>query len=85
MNLARIHNLASAYGVRPSDFFEFETDIGAFQLDEACLIVGRQIEHNLHEGKPAFEGIGGGNVKREYRSVKHLATKKVKLDADGLW
>ena len=85
MNLARIHNLASAYGLRPSDFFEFETELGAFQLDEACLIVGRRIEHNVSEGKPAFEGLGSGSVKREYRSVKHLAKKTVKIKEDGTW
>jgi hypothetical protein len=86
-NLARLHSLASAYGGRPSDFFEIETELGAFQLDEACLRVGRHIENNVNNNKPAFEGLGtsGKVVQKEYRSVKHLAKKKVKIKEDGTW
>lgn len=85
-NLLRLHSVASAYDFRPSDLFDLETELGAFQLDEACLLVGRHVERNLHDGKPAFEGlIAQTNLKREYRSVKHLAKKKVKIKEDGTW
>jgi hypothetical protein len=54
LNLWRIYNHATAYGNRPSDLFRFETDIGAWVFDEACLLIGRKFENLLNEGKNPF-------------------------------
>src|SRR5512137_115704 len=57
LNLLRLYNQATAYGQKPSDFFELETEIGCWALDEACLRVGRRVENNLNSGKDAFYGF----------------------------
>lgn len=64
-------------------------------LDEACLIVGRQVENNLNNGKEAFDGLAvqkaEGNEqkaagrKQGFRNPKHLVKRKVKIKADGTW
>ena len=85
-NLLRLHSVASAYGVRPSGLFEVETELGEFQLDEACLLIGRHVESNVNNGKDPFDGLASEQaVKKEYRSVKHLAKKKVAVKEDGTW
>ncbi len=60
-----------------------QTDLGRWSLDEACLVVGRQIEKTLSEGKDPFpqETIKAG----KFRSAKGLAKKKVKLPKSGIW
>lgn len=62
--------MAEAYGRRPSDFFEFETDLAAWALDEACLLTGRMVEKELQEGKEPF-----GKTKTEGK--KYASAKKV--------
>ena len=86
-NLFRLYNAASAYGCRPSDFMQLETELAAWQLDEACLIVGRQVENNLSNGKPPFDGMGVPTTlnAKGYRSAKSLVKKKVKIKPDGTW
>jgi hypothetical protein len=88
-NLWRLYNAATAYGYKPSDFFTLETDMAAWQLDEACLLVGRRVEKNLNEGKDAFAGFGDaglmGTVKRGYRSAKQFVKKKMKSPESGVW
>jgi hypothetical protein len=86
-NLWRLYNAATAYGCKPSDFFSLDTELAAWQLDEACLIIGRRVERNLNEGKDAFAGFGGGfvnAVKRGYRSAKQFVKKKMKIPESGV-
>jgi len=67
----------------------FETELAAWQLDEACLVVGRQVENNLSNGKDAFAGFEEtgliGAIKRGYRSAKNLVKKRIRINADGTW
>ena len=88
-NLLRLHSIADAYGRRPSEIAELKTPWGAYQFDEMCLIVGRRVEDNLSNGRHAFEGFGSQpsaiSGQRAYRSAKHLAKKKVRINANGTW
>ena len=90
-NLWRLYNAATAYGGRPSDYFELETELAAWQLDEACLIVGRRIENNLNQGKDMWDGFSAAEIgttvgKKKYSSVKGLRPlKKVKIKPNGTW
>lgn len=89
-NLWRLYSAATAYGCRPSDFVELETEMAAWQLDEACLLVGRRVENNLNSGKDAFAGFGDetglmGAVKRGYRSAKQFVKKKMRIPDSGVW
>lgn len=88
-NLWRVYNAATAYGCRPSDFFTLETELAAWQLDEACLMVGRRVENNLNNNKDAFAGFEGtgilGAVKRGYQSAKQFVKKKIKIPESGVW
>ena len=81
-NLWRLYNLATGYGQRPSDFFELETDLARWALDETCLATGRQIEKLMQDGKEPFDdGVQTG----KFRSAKAHVRKKVKIKADGTW
>lgn len=87
-NLLRVHNLADAYGKRPSEIVNLQTVWGAYQFDEACLVVGRRVEKNVNEGKDPFHGFpqgGSPNGKSKFRSAKHLAKRKVKIPTNGIW
>jgi hypothetical protein len=85
VNLWRLYNLAETFGGRPSDFFELETDLGRWALDEACLIVGRRVEKNVNSGKEPFDGFNVAVPANGYRSAKALVRKTVKMKADGTW
>lgn len=90
IHLWRLYNAATAYGCRPSDFFHLETELAAWQLDEACLVIGRRVEKNLNEGKDAFAGFNSGSgllasVKRGYRSAKQFVRKKMRIPESGVW
>ena len=78
-NLWRLYNSASAYGKRPSDFMQLETEIAAWALDEACLMIGRKFENMLNEGKSPFEGQLTEQGKRQsFASAPKRLIKKVK-------
>lgn len=69
---------------------KLETELAAWQLDEACLIVGRRVENNVNNGKDMWHGFGGstglaGAVKRGYRSAKQFVMKKMKIPESGVW
>lgn len=87
MNLWRLHNLATTYKSRPSDFFRLETELAAWQLDEACLIIGRRVENNLQQNKVPFDGLTmpAETASQGYRSTSHIPAKKVKIKDDGTW
>jgi len=87
-NLWRLFNLATGYGKSPSEITGLQTDLGKWNLDEVCLIVGRRIEKNLNEGKDAFTGFSlppspSGNGR--YRSAKGRITKQLRIPANGIW
>jgi hypothetical protein len=76
--------MATAYGNRPSDYFKFETEIGAWVFDEACLITGRQIENEVNEGKPPFSEKSS-NSRSAYAPAAKANMKRVKINANGTW
>lgn len=79
-------NLASAYGKLPSDIVGLVTPIARWQLDEACLMVGRQIENALNKGETVnFGTMDDGRRTMKYASANGKARKKVKIKADGTW
>lgn len=86
-NLWRLYNSATAYGRKPSDFFELETDFGKWALDEACLTVGRRFENMLNEGKNPFAGMqmGRGTEAQRYAPVAKGNIRKVKIKENGTW
>jgi hypothetical protein len=62
------------------------TDLGAWSLDEACLVAGRTIEKLVNEGKDPFsDQLADGS--RNFRSAKGAGRriKKKKIKADGTW
>jgi len=82
-----LYNQATAYGKRPSDFVQLETEIGAWALDEACLVIGRRFENMLSEGKNPFSDQSSVNsgTRRGYRSAARHGMKRVKIKANGTW
>jgi len=54
---------------------QFETEIAAWALDEACLVIGRKFENMLNEGKNPFEQMTGKNQK--FASAPKRKIKKV--------
>lgn len=81
-----MYNLATAYSKRPSELFIFETEIGAWYFDEACLMTGRRIENAMNEGKnpfaltqPSPNGRGG------YARAARHGMKRVKIKENGTW
>ena len=76
-NLWRLYNASTAYGRRASDFMNLETEIAAWALDEACLLVGRKFENLLNEGKNPFSDQSPVISKRGYASAPKRLIKKV--------
>ena len=84
-----MYNIATAYGLRPSQFLNLETEIAAWALDEACLMTGRKFENLLNEGKSPFSDLqmgrfAGSEVQR-YAPVASGNIKRVKINANGTW
>lgn len=81
-----MHNLGDAYGARPSKVLGLETPWGAYQFDEICLRVGRQVDRNINEGKDPFAGLGLiDSIKRGYRSARQFVRKKLRIPKSGIW
>jgi hypothetical protein len=83
-----LYNAAISYGKKPSQFFDFETELGAWQLDEACLVVGRQVENNLSNGRSAFDGfvLPVSTKSKGYAAIKgKYPVRKMKVPANGIW
>lgn len=85
LNLWRVYNQATAYGIRPSNIFKFETEIGAWVFDEACLLIGRKFEKLLNDGKNPFENIPNFEGQRSYAPIANGNIKRVKINANGTW
>ena len=64
--------------MRPSAILEVPDAWTAFQLDEACLIAGRQLEREVAEG-------GGSVGTKGYSSPDPGRVRKRKMDARGIW
>jgi hypothetical protein len=63
-----------------------ETPWARWQINTITLIVGRQIEKNLQDGKPAFEEkqlAASGNQFVDPRQFKKV--EKVRRKPDGTW
>jgi hypothetical protein len=81
-----LYNTATAYGKRPSDFFALETEIGAWALDEACLVIGRKFENSFNEGKNPFtDTLPSPNGSGRYRSAANAKMRRVKIKENGTW
>lgn len=54
----KLHNLATAYGTRPSEILGVDDGYLAYQVDLACLTFGRYVENKLAErtskGRPKY-------------------------------
>ncbi len=84
-NLWRLYNSATGYSKRPSDFFELETELAAWALDEACLVVGRRFENMLNEGKNPFSGASKVEGQTSYAPVPKRGMRRVKINPNGTW
>ena len=84
-NLWRLYNSSTAYGKRPSDFMQLETEIAAWALDEACLIVGRRYENMLNEGKNPFSNSSKVEGQKSYAPVPKKGMKRMKIPENGIW
>lgn len=76
--------MATAYSKRPSEFVQFETEIAAWALDEACLMIGRKYENMLNDGKNPFHqsSVSGG---QSYAPVPRREIKSMKIPENGVW
>ncbi len=79
--------MATTYGLRPSQFFRLETDLAAWQLDEACFITGAECEAEISKGNNPFGGftISGQPSNGKYASAPKQLIRKVKIKPDGTW
>lgn len=85
VNLWRLYNQSTGYGRRPSDYFELETDLAKWVLDEKCLSIGRMCENALNEGRDPFAGAVEGHrskVKGQYASAPKRKIHKIKSLAE---
>jgi len=74
--------MATAYGKRPSDYFQFETELAAWQLDEACLMAGRRIENDLNNKKDPFRKRT--KSRDAYQGSAGRRLKKMKIPKRGV-
>ena len=82
-NLWRLYNSAAAYGKRPSDFMNLESDLAAWALDEACLMIGRKFENLLSNGINPL-GQSEINNKRGYANAPKRLIKKKNFEELGI-
>lgn len=70
--------------MRPSSILRLQTDWTAWQVDEACALIGMQIEAAAARGeKPDFGSRSSAGGK--YRSVRHLVKRRMKIPESGVW
>jgi hypothetical protein len=71
--------------MRPSQFLHLETELAAWMLDEACLVVGRQFQHEIDQGRDPFVNNSAPPGQR-YRSISGgKKLRRVKIKPDGTW
>jgi hypothetical protein len=81
INLWRLHNVAEAYGSRPSQIVNLKTALGAWQFDEVCLVICRQFENAINKGENPFKQ----DSQQGYAPVPKHAIKKIKIPENGVW
>lgn len=59
------------------------TEIGQWNLDEACLIYGRKIENAVNKNEDPFSSLGNGSD-GTYRNPGPFVKRKVKIK-NGVW
>ncbi len=85
VNLWRLYNTATAYGVLPCDLFPgLETDLARWYLNEAALMTGRAFENALNEGKDPFKGSAPVSSKQFASAPKHRVRKVRSLKEIGI-
>lgn len=84
-NLWRLYNSATAYGKRPSEFMSLETEIAAWALDEACLMIGRKYENMLNDGKNPFNSAPSVDGEQAYAPMPKHNLRRVKINDNGTW
>ncbi len=77
--------MATTYGKRPSQFFQLETEIAEWQLDEACLIVGLECEAEIAKGSNPFGSANAILSSGKYASAPKERIRKVTIKPDGTW
>ena len=94
--------MASTYSTRPSSFLGLPADSWeAFQVDLACLRLGREIESKLAErdknGKPKHTVASimsdfapareqlSVRQETQYASLREHVTRKVRIPENGIW
>lgn len=75
--------MATAFSFRPSEIMGLTTDLAQWNLDEACLVYGRQIENAYNKNEDPFSTLGNGS-QAKYRSANQFVTRKVKIK-NGVW
>lgn len=87
-----LHNVASAYGQRPSSVAGVVTPWEAYQLDVAVLTVGREIENGLAErdrdGQPVHtldELLNGERREAAFAPLAGRVTRRVAVPESGIW
>lgn len=65
---------------------QLETEIAAWALDEACLMIGRKFENLLNEGKNPFADTQMGRSEAQsYAPVAKGNIKRVAIKENGTW
>ena len=88
--------MGSTYSVRPSSFLGLSPDSWeAFQVDLACLRLGREIENKLAERDKKGEPVNRlqdllGESKpaddaSQFRSLAGMVTEKMVIPDSGVW
>lgn len=82
--LWNLHNLAAAYGKRPADYLEIDDTWLAYQVDLACLIVGREIEGRIRRKAPVNWGDKKPATQHTVGSLRARA-RKLAVPENGVW
>lgn len=83
--LWNLHSLGSAYGQRPASYLGLDADSReGYEVDLACLTVGRDVEERLRKKRPmpwqeVKRPAGGGFGRLAERA------RKVKVPGNGVW
>lgn len=65
---------------------QLETEIAAWALDEACLMIGRKFENMFNEGKNPFSGVSTSpSGKQDYAPVPKRGIRRMKIPESGIW
>lgn len=69
--------------MRPSQILRLQSDWTAWQVDEACALVGLQMEADAMQGKTEsrMQNAGGGR----FASAKARVTKKIRIPKSGIF